>query len=196
MTKRHNVSISTIEASLIHTFEKLHQLHQISNPNRFESASTDTGQEKSYPTDRGMEITLDMICNTIHRQLYGNLFSRAGDRFDNVKDRLDKAEQLIEAHMDRYGGDREGMSVDPRTYELAHQLDLATARFEAMKELLDGMRATIEHFTQKKWEPRPMGTGQNTTGRRIEITDEAKTAALAALAKLDAKRKGTAPARP
>jgi hypothetical protein len=192
MTKRRNISVSTIESSLIHTFERLHQLHQITNPNRIQSPSTDTGQEQSFPTDRGLEITLDMLANTIHRQLYGNLFSRGGDRFDNIKDRLDKAEQLVEAHMDRYGGDREGMTTDPRTYELAHALDVATARFESMKELLDGVVGTLEHFTQKKWEPRPMGNGQNASGRRIELTDEAKNAALASLARLEEKRQRAA----
>jgi hypothetical protein len=173
-SKNQHKTVSTIEAAIVAAFEPLHALHNFTNP------MGDTGQGNEFPTDRGMEITLDMLANTVYRQLYGNLQGKTGDRFDNIKERLDRAEALMQAHIERYSGRTEELSVDPRTYELDHALRVATTRFECMKELLDGLRNTLEHFTQKKWAPREM-TGANSTARKVQITEEMKAAALATI---------------
>lgn len=178
-------TVSTISTSLIATFDPVHNLHDLGGYDRIKAPSTDTGQERA-PADLGMIIPLDMVANTLHRQLYGRITGRNGQSYDNIKERMDRYETMMQDHYQRYGNNPEAATADPRTYEIAYNLDIATARYEALKEFYDGVVATIEHFTQKKWEPRPMDGG-NTAGKRVEITDELKAKALAALQRAAAK---------
>lgn len=169
---------------LISIFEPLHKLH-LTNPNRINDRQTDTGHDKGV--DTGMRILIDMMANTVYRQLYGTLMGSNGE-IPNANERLKRADELWENHKERYAGDLEAMTADPRTYELTHYYEMCSARCDAMQELLNGFKECFKTFTGEDWKPRPMG-GTNGNGRKVELTEEAKAAALAALAKLEEKRK-------
>ena len=120
--------------NIIERFEKLLAL-LTSNP----SFGTDTGQERR--TDGGIRVFLGGRCSNSHRQLYGDINTKTGQRIDNAKDRWDKSQAAVQALQEKYATDPDGLLADPQSAMLAHWATVNEERFNCYKDILaDDMR--------------------------------------------------------
>jgi len=171
--KRRNkeyAGISPLATALMTTLEPLVTTLD-SNPNWVDDPSTDQGHQHPSQQDVGLQILLGFTIQNFHTQLYGPIFTKKG-QIDSIKDRLDNQERLMSEHVAKYQDDPLAMSTDPRTYTLNHYFQVAEARFNAVKDMLDSFKAVYQQITGTVWQPQGAAAQNGSAVRKVEITDE------------------------
>lgn len=110
------------------------------------------GHAQPSTQDMGIKITMDSITAQVYRQVYGSISSSTGTRFDNLKERFEKAQMWMLDHSDKYAKNPEGLIDDPRTWELQQRLELAETKYNCFAELCTQFEIVFQALVGTDWE--------------------------------------------
>lgn len=109
----------------------------------------DTGQDRQV--DRTVQAILNFLCNTIYRQLYEPIVTANGS-MPNLKDRMDQSDAKLRRIQEEYQDTPQALMGDPRALIAAYNLELDTARFESIREILMAFQDAYQYHTGHQWE--------------------------------------------
>ena len=131
-----------------------------------QGSAGDNGQDSRARMDGGIRVLLGGMCNNVHRQLYGDIKTKTGQRIDNAKDRWDKSQSDHQALYDKYVNDPDGLLGDPQAAMVTHWNSVNEERFLAYKDILAYCMQAYKDVTGEVWEP--ISTSSASAVRRID----------------------------
>ncbi|SHH47377.1 hypothetical protein [Bradyrhizobium erythrophlei] len=150
------------------------------------------GHAQPSTEDAGLRIAVDSLIRQIYRQLAGTINSRSGTKFDNLTERFHKAQEWMLVHCDKYQNDSQGLSDDPRTYELEARLTLAEARYTAYCTIVNELSNVYLSLTGKQWKYVEMDTPAPVVKAVKQLTDAERKAKMANIMRLKDAQKDEA----
>jgi hypothetical protein len=174
-----DVLISALTASFAPLVKELDDLFGPAN------AAQDNGQALPSQKDMGIRITLDSILRQVHRQLYGDMTARTGNKIDNAQERFQKSERQLANILAKYEGDVENAFADPE-FDRAHGwLRINEARYNTLLQLHTAFGAVYLSITGEAWKFVDLNSDATTSssGKRVKVSDAEKADIVARFAK-------------